>query len=119
MQERRNCGRKRSLLGARIVFNNRSASLDCVLRNMSERGARIALSDAVTVPNEFELLVPRMGQNFRARLRWRSEAGCGVEFLASAPAAGQEPIDFARRLRRLEAERAVLEARVAQLSSAE
>jgi hypothetical protein len=48
-----------------------------------------------------------------------AEAGCGVEFLASAPAAGQEPIDFARRLRRLEAEKAVLEARVAQLSSAE
>jgi hypothetical protein len=118
MPERRSHNRVRSLLGARIVFNNRLSSLDCLIRNLSDTGARLIVSDAVSVPDEFELYLPQRNRTYRAQVRWRTATEFGVHFPAGEPTA-PEPIDVSIRLRRLEAEKAALHARVVQLSSAE
>jgi hypothetical protein len=81
MQERRTNARVRSFLGGKIVFNNRCSSVECLLRNVSPTGARILLSETVTIPEDFELEIPKQGRRVRARLTWRKAEECGVRFL--------------------------------------
>jgi len=117
MAERRNDSRARSFLGAKIIFNNRNSSIECLIKNISDTGARLALSEAVIVPDEFELQIPKQGRSFRARLAWRRSDEFGVQFLGQQVAEAEAPAALKARLRKLEAEKAILRARVEQLSS--
>ncbi|HEY0572199.1 MAG TPA: PilZ domain-containing protein [Enterovirga sp.] len=119
MEERRKTVRQRSYLGGRIAFNNRSSTMDCTVRNMSAGGARVAFSDTVVLPQDLDLAIRQKGLNARARVVWRSATEVGVSFLAvSREAAGEViPLDLARRMRDLEAEKAALKQRVAALST--
>jgi hypothetical protein len=119
MEERRKTVRQRSYLGGRIAFNNRSSTMDCTVRNMSAGGARVAFSDTVVLPQDLDLAIRQKGLNARARVVWRSATEMGVSFLAvSREAAGEViPLDLARRMRDLEAEKAALKQRVAALST--
>jgi hypothetical protein len=119
MQDRRNTVRARSFLGGKIVFNNRSSSLDCLVRNVSPEGARIAMSETVVVPEEFELLIPQKGRSYRAQLKWRNASECGVRLLPNIAGSRSDPIEAAVRIQKLEAEKSALQARVTQLSSSE
>ena len=118
MQDTRSNGRNRAMLGAQIVYNNRQSTLDCQIRNISDKGARLSLSDTVTVPDEFDLLVPHRGRTYRARLRWRARDSIGVEFaMSEEPAARAEhTFDPAHRIAELETENARLQAKIAELS---
>jgi hypothetical protein len=73
--------RKRALLGARIVFNNRSSVIDCTIRDLSEGGARLILGHPVPVPSEFELDIPSKAQRLHCELRWAAGVTCGVKFV--------------------------------------
>jgi hypothetical protein len=86
MQERRATARVRSFIGGRIVFNNRNSSVDCLLRNMSSNGAKISLLGAVTIPDEFELVIPVQSRNIRARVAWRRADEFGVQFIGTEAA---------------------------------
>jgi two-component system OmpR family response regulator len=81
--------RARSLLGARIVFGRQFAAMECTMRDMSETGARLVLAGDDVLPQEFELVVPTTGQRRRARLVWRREKTCGVQFLYKQGEAGR------------------------------
>jgi hypothetical protein len=114
MDERRKTNRPRSLLGARIVYNNRSSTLDCMVRNLSNTGARLVFSGPVAVPEEFELVIPQKGQTHRCKIAWRESREFGVEFLGRDEKAPPS-IEAAKRLKELEAEREKLRRRIAQL----
>jgi len=72
--------RARSLLGAKIIFNNRMSIIDCVVKNISSSGAKLALASSLAVPGEFELHVPQKGFTCNARKVWQDNEGIGVEF---------------------------------------
>jgi hypothetical protein len=55
--DRRGAGRRRVLKGARLSFNKGYAVFECVVRNMSDCGARLSFGDAAAVPSRFELLI--------------------------------------------------------------
>jgi hypothetical protein len=117
MAERRNDSRSRSFLGARIIFNGRNSTIDCLIRNISPTGARLLLDDNVVIPNEFELQIPKQDRSFQARLAWRRGGEFGVQFVEDEATSASVTADLAAKLRRLEDEKAALRARVAQLSS--
>jgi hypothetical protein len=73
--------RVRSFLQARVVFNNRSSTLDCTLRDSSESGAKLLFAAHVPVPDEFDLEIPLKARKHRARVMWRGQDSCGVQFL--------------------------------------
>lgn len=112
--ERRNTQRIRSLLKGQIRFNHGMANLECVVRNISGTGARLAVSESVTLPEEFELHIPQKGQTFQARLRWRraDEIGCEFEFAAASSKDG-DPAELVKRIAALEAENAELRRQLA------
>ena len=115
MFDRRGEHRGRTYLGGQVAFNNRCSTIDCLVRNMSQSGAKIEFARAVLVPSEFELIIPQRGNSRRAHIVWREAKALGISFLD--PDVGAViPIEVARRIRKLKAERDMLAQRVRELT---
>jgi len=119
MLDRRRTERTRTYLGAQIAFNQRSSVMDCLVRNFSGEGAKLVFSNSVTVPQEFDLSIPKQERTYRVRMVWRRAEEAGVAICGTQSRPMPVPLDLVRRLKSCEAERAVLERRVEQLCSAE
>ena len=83
MQDQRRNIRARALQRAVVGSIDGDEKIRCLIRNMSEGGARLALSNAHSLPSEFTLTIANLGQIYRARTVWRSMTEAGVEFLES------------------------------------
>ncbi|HLI65325.1 MAG TPA: PilZ domain-containing protein [Caulobacteraceae bacterium] len=79
---RRSGMRARALLTGKLVVGDGEMSLDCVIRNLSSRGARIVLSRAVDLPNRVSLIILREALLCDARVSWRSGDLTGLTFTA-------------------------------------
>ncbi|HEX2257638.1 MAG TPA: PilZ domain-containing protein [Afifellaceae bacterium] len=79
-QDRRTEPRLRTLQTGRIVFNRASSTFDCLVRDMSERGARLRFGDILALPAAFELMIGGKGTRLPARIAWRKGAEAGVVF---------------------------------------
>jgi hypothetical protein len=114
--DQRPASRVRTIMQGRIVFNNRSATLDCVIRNLSESGAKLELSCSVTLPDRFELVIPRKGETRRARIVWRKDDLMGIAFEKAAEQAPEQD-SMAARLKSAQDENSRLRQRLAELTS--
>ncbi len=54
MLERRHHHRNRVFYGGHIAFNARNATLDCVVRNFSPRGAKIEFENSAMLPDQVD-----------------------------------------------------------------
>lgn len=119
MNERRLYARQKSFLQGRIYFNNRRSSIDCLIRDLSENGARLKFSEAITVPEAMELYIPNREEMHRARVEWRNGNEMGVSFTREVQAPSIAPdgaqSDLSSRVQRLEAEVASLKRIVNEL----
>ncbi len=125
--EQRQDIRKRTFLKGRILFNKGASSMDCLIRDMSETGARLELSETSTLPEVFDLYIPQKDETFRATLRWRRDGGVGIAFAdqakpaAAAPEAASTPDAsigvLLRRIAELEAENAALRSVLTTMSA--
>lgn len=96
MSEHRRESRSRTFLKGRIIFNNGSSSMDCLVRDMSMSGARLALSQSAVLPEAFDLYIPQKEKTYRSSLRWRRSDGIGVTFSEGLTAAAtQKPLPSA------------------------
>ncbi|MEZ5855958.1 MAG: PilZ domain-containing protein [Hyphomicrobiaceae bacterium] len=80
--ERRNVKRSRLLKGGIIAFSARHATIPCVLRDMSDTGARLQVAQGSGVPDTFELIVELDGLEVPCQVVWRKITEIGVTFLA-------------------------------------
>ena len=119
MYERRQNVRLRTFLGGVMSYNKRRSTMDCLVRNFSQDGAKIVFSNPTPIPDEFDLDIRHKERTFRARAIWRSENEAGVRFVAPESQPRVIPLDWVRRLKDSEAERARLRQRVSDLSTAE
>lgn len=116
MSERRTSLRARTILGGVISFNKRRSTLDCAVRNFSERGARLEFTNTAILPDQFDLTIARKDVTYRVRTVWRGEDTAGVVFIDEDEHGAVIPLDWARKLKALEARNAALRRRVAELS---
>src|SRR5712691_9711354 len=118
MAERRLSARQKSFLQGRVFFNNRRQSADCLVRDVSPRGARLVFADAVSVPEVVELYLSNKDAIQRAVVIWRrgKEIGdnFGVEDMVGIDA-GAASTDVSARLLKVESECASLKRTVAGL----
>lgn len=114
MDERRKGVRSKSLLGARIVYNNRGSTIDCTVRNISPAGARLVFGGPVAAPDEFDLVISQKERTHRCRIVWRKANEIGVAFLDPPAAAGAS--DAERKIKALQSEKAALKRRINQLT---
>src|SRR5438477_11874711 len=119
MKERRQAARKRSLLQGRVYYNHRRSSVDCLVRDISERGAKLVFGETVAIPDVLELHLPGKEELHRVVVQWRRGAEMGVDFgLAGANEdsdAATPPTDLTGRLHKLESELAALKRIVGEL----
>jgi hypothetical protein len=79
-ENRRRAPRVRTLKAARIVINGGYSVYDCLIRNLSDTGAMLAMSAALGVPSHFEIVMDAAKQRRQCTVRWRAENAIGVSF---------------------------------------
>jgi PilZ domain len=119
MSERRGSIRQKSFLRGCVYFNKRRSAVDCLIRDISDDGARIVFSEAVSVPDVLELYIPQKEQTLRARVQWRHGDEIGLAFGEAGSAAGDtvQSRELAERVAALETELAALKRMVKRLRS--
>ena len=80
MDERRTSIRRRSLKGARIVFNGGYSTLSCLIRNFSDTGAKLEFESVIGIPNQFSLHYADGSPPRQCVVRWKTGTTLGVEF---------------------------------------
>jgi PilZ domain len=103
MSERRHARRLKSFLRGFVYFDKRRGALSCLIRDLSEVGARIIFSEGVTIPDIVNLHIPQKDQTLRARVSWRRGDEIGLAFTAAA-ADAPDPTELMKRVAHLEAE---------------
>jgi len=113
MLDRRREQRWPAYLGGTLYFNKRLSAADCIVRNTSASGAKLALHGTPFVPDEFDLLIPHWHAEYRMRVQWRRHDHIGIEVVHCD--LGDEPTALAqaRRLKRVERENKALRLRLA------
>jgi hypothetical protein len=114
MLDRRESVRNKVMYGGVAEIGERGATRDCIVRNISDRGATIEFSNVVTLPKEqISLRIARKGRSFLAKVVWWRDNFVGVAFRAESPA---EPVsDLAERLRKSEIKKRQLQRRIQEL----
>jgi hypothetical protein len=118
MQERRKISRQRAYLGGKIAFNHRHSVVDCLVRDVSDEGAKVECPAAVPMARDVDLIIESKGLEARARMVWRSPTEIGFSF-ATAPAISGDnvvSIGTARLIAELQAANRELKRRVGELS---
>jgi hypothetical protein len=117
MSDRRRLFRNRVYYGGLIAFNARHSTLECVVRDFSQFGAKIQCESLEILPDELEFAVPRKGLSCVARLAWRDSNVAGLIFGDSGDASRVIPLEWARKLRATERTNKQLQARIDRLRS--
>jgi hypothetical protein len=79
--EHRRSARHRAFLGAKLIFGDAAFTIDCVVRDLSETGARVKLPEGQAVPDHLYLLETRSGVAYEAHVAWKRHPEIGLEFL--------------------------------------
>jgi hypothetical protein len=77
--DNRQSTRRRTLKGGRIVFNGGRSTIDCTVRDLSSRGAKLQVASVVGIPDTFDLLLEGHARQ-PCRVAWRSLKEIGAEF---------------------------------------
>jgi PilZ domain len=98
--------RTRTFLKGVVYYDNRRASVECTIRDLSDTGARIAFSTLVTVPDNFELHIPQKQMTLSALVRRRDQYEIGVSFEDQRSGEPRRAIDgnMAERVTKIENE---------------
>jgi len=111
--------RQRTFLKGTVYYDNRRASIGCVIRDISDSGARLTFDHPATVPDNVELFIPNKQQTLRARVQRRGPNEIGIAFEVERSAEPQRVSDaeLQQRVETLEAEIAALKRLVAKLKA--
>ena len=122
MLDRRQHSRNRVYYAGKVAFNARNSTLACVVRNFSQRGAKIEFENSAMLPDQVDFEIERRGLSCRAHLVWRDRNAAGLAFSNVRETNAQQtgeviPLDWARRLRATEKENSKLRSRLDQILS--
>jgi len=115
MDERRSSRRQKSFLRGVVYFDKRRSETACLVRDLSEDGARIILSQTVTIPDLIELDIPQRQQTVIARVEWRRADEAGLSFSRPDMATARREDQLIKRIAELEAEIATLQRTIRRL----
>jgi hypothetical protein len=78
MDDHRATPRQRVLKAGTIEFNG--GAIDCMVRNVSDRGAALDVTTPVGIPDKFTLVLPANGFHRPCHIVWRKDRRVGVAF---------------------------------------
>ncbi len=77
---RRSHARIRTLKGGQIIYNNANCVADCLILNLSDSGAALQATDAITLPTRVTLKEKR-GKSYQSEICWQHGKKLGVRFI--------------------------------------
>ena len=84
--ERRRSPRRGCTLGGRLFFGLAGLSIDCIIRDISDHGARVAVPSAAwKAPKAVHLLSLREGQVYSGEVVWNRGRYLGLNFSTVQP----------------------------------
>jgi hypothetical protein len=89
--------------------------MDCIVKNLSNDGARISFANYTPLPDAFDITICRRRESYKANVIWRNATEIGLAF-ARQDNSNVVSIDLTRTIRRLEAERNALARRIADMT---
>lgn len=105
MIDRRDGTRDKVIYGGIASVDEHGATRDCVIRNISDKGASLEFGDATALPTEMNLTVARKARSFLSRIIWRRGNTVGVAFR-------DIDSDLSERLRKSEKKKRELQRRI-------
>jgi hypothetical protein len=113
MLDRRQGARDKVIYGGVAEIGDDGATRDCVVRNISEQGAKIEFSTAVKLHKaQMSVAIARKGRSFLARVVWWRDTFVGVAFSSQT----ELPVsDLDERLRQSEQRKRQLQHRIKEL----
>ena len=127
--ERRSAVRSRAVLKAEIRYNDGLMNMPCLVRDISDTGARLEISADVPLPDRFDLYIEKRHLTRRAVVKRRRDREVGVAFADVAdrqPPQPQQPdrqplqadAGLARRVAKLESDLAEIRTLLEKLATA-
>jgi hypothetical protein len=115
MLDRRQSARDKVIYGGVAEIGEHGATRDCVVRNISDKGASLEFSNVVHLPKErMSLRIARKGRSFLAKVVWWRDNFVGVAFSPETPS--ELPVsDIEERLRKSEIKKRQLQRRINEL----
>jgi hypothetical protein len=114
MRDRRESARDKVIYGGVAEIDEHGATRECIVRNISDKGASVEFSNVVNLPREqMSLRIARKGRSFLAKVVWWRDNFVGLAFSAETPS---EPVsDLEERLRKSEIKKRQLQRRIKEL----
>ncbi|MGV3491107.1 MAG: PilZ domain-containing protein [Devosia sp.] len=78
--EKRLAPRRNTMIEATIVFDGGRTRMRCIIRNLSETGAKLEVAAVTRIPRSFDLLVDKVRPQ-SCVVVWRSVKELGVQFM--------------------------------------
>jgi PilZ domain len=78
---KRRASRRRVLKAGIITFNDRHSALPCTVRDLSDTGARLAVTASVSAPDRFDLIIELDGLEAPCEVVRRNGSDIAVRFL--------------------------------------
>jgi hypothetical protein len=75
---RRIVQRRRIFKTGQIVFG--SSAIDCIVRDLSATGARVAVQSPLWFPDSFTLVITSDGSSRKAHVAWKKGGQIGIAF---------------------------------------
>jgi hypothetical protein len=88
--ERRHYDRRRTIKGAKVVFDDGAAVAECTVRDLSETGAKLTFKSLHPLPKRFHLIINEVG-TFDCEIMRVSGLDFGVKFLETPNLGHPEP----------------------------
>jgi len=80
--ERRTSPRQRRLNGAKIIFNDNSSVINCVVVDLSPKGARLRVASPVGIRDCVDFRIDRNGACFTSKVATDNSVGFGRAYSA-------------------------------------
>ncbi|WP_423068004.1 PilZ domain-containing protein [Devosia sp. CN2-171] len=77
--EKRQSARRNTMIQASLVYDGGRSRMPCVIRNLSDTGAKIEVSSVTKIPRTFDLVVDRVRPQ-SCVVVWRAVKELGVQF---------------------------------------
>jgi hypothetical protein len=113
--EKRKFPRQRSFLRGFVRLGDQNYSMGCIVRDVSETGAKLRFKSATSYTGRVELHIPEKQMVIRANVVWTDNCEVGIAFDAPVMITGPDPTGAAStsaeltdRVARLEAENMAL-----------
>jgi hypothetical protein len=91
---KRSSRRNRTLIAAEIRFNKNFASVKCIIRNLSDTGALLKITDTNAVPNCFTLQIPMHGYEVECQIIDQAGHQFRVEFTSEKRKLSSKKIQY-------------------------